>query len=264
MKADNYASSGERRTRLPLFYKNPVVLRFEDHSDVALTTNPNFDFAREAVAIPLCIGEFTVAMRHYPIVFAMEDGAPPIALIGIRQNDNLFLTREGNWHPGAYIPAYLRRYPFIVTETQDTARQFLGIDQESDQLIASASTHQNAARLFDGEGRPTVTAQSAMAFCRAYHADYAATVAFGQALLAAKLLTPYHAQFRLPDGTLHQVNGFYVVDEQAFRTLPAKTVTDWHAKGWLALVALHHVSLQSFQNLLDLNAQRATERKALA
>lgn len=60
------------------------------------------------------------------------------------------------------------------------------------------------------------------------------------------------------------LNGFWAMDEKAFRALPARTVTDWHAKGWLDLATLHLASLQSFQGLLDLNVQRANERKALA
>lgn len=42
------------------------------------------------------------------------------------------------------------------------------------------------------------------------------------------------------------------------------TVLDWHAKGWLGLISLHLASLQGLQGLLDLNAQRANERRALA
>lgn len=142
-------------------------------------------------------------------------------------------------------------------------RQFLGIDQSSDRFVACAAAQPDAERLFHIDGEATAAAQSAMAFCRAYYADHTATVAFGRALMEAKLLTPYHAQFKLPDGSTHQVNGFQSVDQQAFRALPARTVAEWHAKGWLDLVTLHLASQQSFQNLLDLNAQRANERKAL-
>lgn len=249
---------------LPLFYKDPVLLRFEEHGEVGLAPARDLGFARAALAIPLCIGEFAIAQRHYPIVFAMEDDAPPIALVGIRRDDNLFVARDGSWHPGAYVPAYIRRYPFIVTETPDKAQQWLAMDRGSERYVAAASGHADAERLFDAAGQPTAAAQSAMAFCHAYHAEYTATVAFGRALLAAKLLTPYHAQFQLPDGSQHQINGFQSVDEKAFRALPADTVADWHAKGWLDLVTLHLASQGSFQNLLDLNAQRTRERKALA
>nr|WP_282565374.1 SapC family protein [Paradevosia shaoguanensis] len=262
MTADKNVSSG--KGRLPLFYKDPVVLRFEEHGEVGITATANFGFAREAVAIPLCVSEFAIAMRHYPIVFAMEESAPPIALVGVRRDDNLFVAHDGNWHPGAYVPAYVRRYPFIATESQDRTRQFLGVDRGSDRFVAHAATHHDAERLFHVDGEASTTAQSAMAFCHAYHADHAATIAFGRALIEAKLLSPYHARFQLPDGPQHQINGFQSIDEQAFRALPANAVADWHAKGWLDLVTLQLASQRSFQNLLDLNAQRANERKALA
>jgi len=103
-----------------------------------------------------------------------------------------------------------------------------------------------------------------MDFCQAYFADATNSVAFGKALIAANVLIPYHADFRFPDGSQHQVNGFSAVDEKAYRALPAKTVADWHTKGWFDLVTLHLASLQNFQALHDLNAQRANERKALA
>lgn len=249
---------------LPLFYKDPVLLRFEDHGDVGLTPASDFSFARDAIALPLCIGEFMVAMRHFPIVFAMDEQASPIALVAIRKGHNLFVERDGSWKAGGYVPAYVRRYPFIVMETEDRAQQLLTIDRSSDRFVPSVAEAPDAQRLFDETGNPTMAAQTAMAFCHAFHTDYAETVAFGRALIGSKVLEPYHADFRLPNGALHQVNGFHAVNEAAFRALPAKTVAEWHAKGWLALVSLHLASLQCFQNLLDLNAQRANERKALA
>lgn len=249
---------------LPLFYTDPVLLRSEDHRDAGLAPVASFGFAREAVAIPLCIGEFAIAMRHYPIVFAIDANASPIALVAIKREHNLFIERDGSWRAGSYIPAYVRRYPFIGTETPDKTGQLLSIDRASNRFVKSRTDRPDAGRLFDQAGGPSQTAQSAMAFCQAYYADSTTPVAFGQALIAAKVLTPYHADFKLPDGSQHQVNGFLAVDEKALRALPAETVTDWHAKGWLDLVTLHLASLQSFRGLLDLNAQRANEQKALA
>jgi hypothetical protein len=167
---------------LPLFYKDPMLLRFEEHGDVGLAPPTDFGFARETVAIPLCVGEFAAAMRHYPIVFAMDEQASPLALVGMRRNDNLFVGRDGSWRAGSYVPAYLRRYPFIVTETLDKAQQLLAIDRGSERYVPAVADRADAERLFDGaEGKPTATAQSAMAFCHAYHLDYAGTVAFGVA-----------------------------------------------------------------------------------
>lgn len=249
---------------LPCFYKDPVVLRFEEHGDVGLAPAEGYSFAREAVAIPLSAYEFSVAMRHYPIVFAMDEQVSPIALVAIRKAHNLFVERDGRWKAGGYVPAYVRRYPFIVMETADGVQQLFTVDRASDRFVASVAERTDAQRVFDAAGQPTPMTQNAMAFCHAYHIDYTHTVTFGRALMAAKVLEPYHADFRLPDGSQHQVNGFYAVNEKAVRALPEKTVADWYAKGWLALVALHLASLHSFQALLDLNAQRANERRALA
>ncbi len=254
----------QHASSLPLFYKDPVLLRFEAYGDAGLMPGGDFGFAREAVAIPLSKGEFMQAMRHYPIVFAMDEQASPLALVAIRKDHNLFIERGGSWRAGSYVPAYVRRYPFIAMETEDGAGRFLSIDRASDRFVSSVKGRADAQRLFDESGNATGAAQMAMALCHAFHADYADTVAFGRALIAAKVLEPYRADFRLPDGTLHQVNGFHAVNEKACRALPEAMVVEWHARGWLALVNLHLASLQRFENLLDLNALRANERKALA
>jgi hypothetical protein len=193
----------------------------------------------------------------------MDEQASPIALVGIKRDHNLFVDGDGAWKPGSYVPAYVRRYPFTVVETADRMQQLLAVDRSSERFVASVSARVDAHRLFDEVGRPTATAQSVMALCHAYHTDYTKTIAFGRALMAAKLLTPYHAEFRFPDGSQHVVNGFQAVDEKAIRALPETIVTE-RRKGWLDLVTLHLASLQSFQALLDLNAQRANERKTPA
>ncbi len=250
--------------RLPLFYQDPVLLRFEEHGDAGLASRGDFGFARKAVAIPLCIGEFAAALRHFPIVFAMDGQASPIALVGIRQDNNLFVEQDGGWKAGSYMPAYVRRYPFIVTETTDKSLQMLAVDRASERYVPSVSGHAAAERVFNEAGGPSAAAQSAIAFCQAYGADSTRSIAFGRALMEAHVLAPYHADFRLPDGSRHQVNGFHAVDEKAYRALPATTLADWHANGWLDLVTLHLASLQSFQNLLDLDAQRTNAGNALA
>jgi len=139
-----------------------MLLRFEDHGDVGLMPGSDFGFAREAVAIPVVNGEFMVAMRHYPIVFAVDEQASPIALVAMRKDQNLFVEPDGSWKAGSYIPAYVRRYPFIVMETEDRTQHFLSVDRGSERFVASVKDHEGARSLFDDVGRPTMVAQSAM------------------------------------------------------------------------------------------------------
>lgn len=250
-------------TPLPLFYRDPVLIRVEEHGAVGLLTTASFGFASEAIAIPLCASEFAIAMRHYPIVFSMDEMATPLAVVGFRQGHNLLLERDGSWRAGCYVPAYVRRYPFIVMETPDRSQQMLALDRASERVVGSAAGRGDVQPLFDGEGHPTPYTQSVLAFCHAYHADFTNTVAFGRALVAARILMPTNAEMQLPDGSRHALNGFLAIDEPALRKLPGRTAASWHAKGWLDLAVLHLASRESWQNLLDLRAQREADRKAL-
>ena len=242
-------------TTLPLFYKEPILLRFADHAASGLTSHKGYDFARDTVAVPLGIGEFAAAIRDYPIVFSGDDKTP-LAVVGIKQGTNLFVDVTGAWRAGAYVPAYLRRYPFIAAETPDGSARLLTVDAASDRFVIDAAERSDVDRLFDAAGEPTPSAQSAMDFCQAYHEDHLRTATFVTALAEAGLLSPKTADMRFPDGSRYLLDGFLAVDEEAYRALPPETLSDWHAKGWLDLVALHLASRQSWQVLLDLNAAR--------
>lgn len=61
--------------------------------------------------------EFEAASREYPIGFVDEGEAVyPAAVVGVRRGLNLFVGADGAWR-GAYIPAYLRCYPFLLAQT---------------------------------------------------------------------------------------------------------------------------------------------------
>lgn len=246
----------ENAVPLPLFYKNPVLLRFEEHKTAGLRRQGDFSFARAAIAVPLCVGEFAAAQRHYPIVFSADDLHSPLAVMGVKEGQNLFIDDNGNWKDGHYLPAYIRRYPFIVTDTSDRKAQLLTIDAASERFVADALKDKDAAQLFDDKGGPAPAAQKAMAFCHAVQAEHVRTTDFTNALTQAGLLTANHAQMSFPDGSRYTLDGFMVVDDEAYRKLPAKTLADWLGRDWLDLVALHRASRQNWQALLDLHALR--------
>lgn len=241
---------------LPLFYKNPVLLNFKAHSKSGLISAGRFDFAREANAVPLCMGEFMPAIRHYPIVFADTGPATPLAVLGITEGSNLFVDDQGAWQAGYYQPGYIRRYPFIATQTPDQTAQLLAIDAASDRFVEDVDGHDSASRLFDDAGAATPVARSVMDLCLALHDDHLKTTAFAAALDEAKLLVPNRAVMQLVNGSHYTLDGFRIVDEKALRALPAETIADWHAKGWLDLITLHLASQRNWQLLLDRHAAR--------
>lgn len=237
---------------LPLFYRQPTLLRFQNHARLSLRRAADFRFAARATSLPLVAGEFAAAGSDYPIVFASDDGAMPLAVTGVAAERNLFVEADGRWRAGSYIPGYVRRYPFIGI-TEDGGSTMLGVDLASERLVAEGEAE--ADMLFDLRGAATRVSQSAMALCEAYSTEHARTLAFVQALKDKRLLVPRSAEVSYADAGRAVVQGFQLVDEAAFRALPAAAVVEFHAKGWLDLIVLHLASQQRWRELVDMSAK---------
>lgn len=238
---------------LPLFYRQPALLRFQNHARLSLRRAVDFRFAARATSLPLVVGEFAAAVRDYPIVFASDEGAMPLAVTGVAAEQNLFVEADGRWRGGSYIPGYVRRYPFIGITAENDGATMLGVDLASDRLADEGE--KEADMLFDLRGAATRTSQSAMALCEAYATEHARTLAFVQALKDKRLLVPRSAQVNYADAGRAVVQGFQLVDEAAFRALPAAAVVEFHAKGWLDLIVLHIASQQRWRELVDMSAR---------
>jgi hypothetical protein len=227
--------------RLPLFYRDPRLLISVLHDDVRLKGG-DYDFAKETNATPLTVIEFAAALRHYPIVFSENDGFP-VAVLGL-ERANRFVA-EGRWVEDAYVPAYVRRYPFVFAES-DADSFALALDMGSDRVTRGGT---DGEPLFES-GKPTALTEGAMAFCREFHGAHIQTQAFVDALIAQDLLTAHHADARLASGKPMTLSGFKVVDRAKFEALDDALVLEWHRKGWLALVHFHFVSLDRFTDLV--------------
>lgn len=230
---------------LPLFYRAPELLNVTQHA--ALRVVPaGYDFADQTNAVPIAVVEFGQAMRHYPIVFAAGDGFP-VAILGL-DRANRFVA-GGEWAARTYIPAYVRRYPFVFADrTNDSFA--LAIDRAADHLVEGGEA---GIALFV-DGKPTETVTSIMAFCRDFQGAHIQTEAFARALVEHDLLIDRRADAKLNDGRAMMLSGFKVVDRTRFDALPDATILDWHRKGWLALIHFHFLSLDRFADLIELEA----------
>lgn len=237
----------------PLFYRSPALLRFADHAHFGLRHGEDYRFAATATAIPVVASEFAAAGRHYPIVFANDGSAMPLLVTGVSVDKNLFVADDGSWAPGRYVPGYVRRYPFIGMTLEGDDATMLGIDSASAQISTDAS-RDAAAPFFDAEGQATERSLAAMRLCEAYGGDHNRTEAFAKALTENGLLVERTAQMNYAEAGQAVVQGFRLVDEVAFRALPAAVVVAFHANGWLDLIVLHLASQASWQNLLEASA----------
>jgi SapC len=249
------------KAALPLFYIRPEPLNAQVHGALTLRGEPDFRFAASTNAVPVMAGEFNEAMRFYPIVFA-GDPAHPVTVMGLKA-DNLFVAADGQWDQARYIPAYVRRYPFVFIDAG--AQGFaLGVDAGCDRLCTADDAATNGTIQFPlfENGQPSALTQSALQFSGALQAEHAATRAFTDALIANDLLIDQHAHGELGDGERFALQGFRIVDAQKFAQLPETVVNEWHKSGWLGLVHLHLASLTRWRDLLDRQNQGPATKPA--
>ncbi len=232
----------ESKLSFPLYYGGAVPLSAAAHGAWRLQAD-DAAFAAEAPAAPVTVGEFAAAGRFYPVVFT-ADVTSPVALMGLEQS-NLFVE-DGKWAEGTYVPAYVRRYPFILIEAADRSGYALGIDAGSGQVVKGG---RKGKALFENN-EPSEVTKLALEFCRLFNDDHQRTQFFCKALGEAGLLVDRRADASLPSGRRMGVQGFKVVDVAKFMALDDAKVMEWHKKGWLALVHYHLASLERFSDLL--------------
>ncbi|MFY9287467.1 MAG: SapC family protein [Alphaproteobacteria bacterium] len=231
---------------MPMFYASPRPLDRAKDENLRLSRPSHFNFAAKTNAIPLLIDEFPMAAAYYPIVFAAGPSPIPAAVVGLKNDTNLFLDGEGRWLNGAYLPAYVRRYPFILMDDPEQKQFVLCIDEKSDML-----GEQGEYPLFEG-GQPSTFTKSAMEFCAALRQQGEATDEFVKALKEYDMLTTNDAQIDTRDGNKLQLSGFLVIDPKKFDALPDNILLEWRRKGWLGLVYAQLLSSHRWHNLVDL------------
>lgn len=235
----------------PLFYRRPVVLHFEEHGKKAIAPQSDYRFAAKTNAVPISVAEFSSTVSHYPVVFA-EGELAPVVVLSLKQGENHFLEAGGDWRRETYVPAYLRRYPFILAHSPGQDSRALAVDAESERFVELADSDPGR-RIFNADGAPSPLAGQILAFCEAYHQQHLHSIEFVNALKDADLLVARHASMRFPDQSRYQLGGFRLVDPDRYRKLPAETLQAWHEKGWLDAIALHLASQKNWNLLMKLD-----------
>ena len=230
---------------LPLFYRSPRVLQVAAHSGCGVKPMPDFAFASDANSVPIGAEEFYEAQAHFPIVFSSVEPVTAIAVLGLEQNRNLFVDADNKWRPGVYIPAYVRRYPFVFIGAGQS-NFILGIDEG-----AEAFSRSEGEPLFEAS-EPSALTKRALEFCSAFQAQDQIAREFSAALKEHDLLVPHRADIRGADEIARSLSGFTVVDEQRMSALPDSVILDWRRRNWLGLVYAHLLSQRRWSNLAAL------------
>jgi hypothetical protein len=242
-----------------LFYERPVPLNRNDHKDLRLKPIPNMKFALGAHSVPLTGVEFGLAARDLPILFAGQslEEAGPMALLGLRQNENLLVDANGQWAPGVYVPAFVRRYPFILAEKPAGAEgdDFTVFLDEAYEGFGNAE----GERLFKEDGSDSEMLTNAVGFLGEFQQHVARTHWFMDQLRKHELLEPRNIRLQ-KEGSAINLNGLFVVNEEKLRQLDEKTAHEFLKEGVLGWIYAHLLSLPNIDRL----AQRLDQRERAA
>ncbi|WP_372706195.1 SapC family protein [Brevundimonas sp.] len=246
-----------------LFYGKPEPLSVEAHSGLGVdpVAKP-YGFVAQSNIVPVMVTEFAPAALSYPVIF-VGDNRQPVAVMGLRQGENLFVTDDGEFRAEAYIPAYIRRYPFVFANDDVQKRMILCVDRSASFIREGGETP-----LFV-DGQPSPYTQQAMEFCNNFEQERQRTDAFVKLLGDLELLETREALFtpRNADGSSGQpqkIAEYFAVSEDKLKALSAKKLVELRDNGALGQIYAHLTSLLGWDRLIAIAFQRAAAEQPVA
>lgn len=236
--------------QLPLFYKDLLPLNSRDHAAWKAGTLESAAYLAATHAMPLTTDEFVDAQRNFPIVFTAGETPLPIALFGLNEGVNTFVGADMKITEVIYLPAYARRYPFILAKLQQ------GNDDMSlcfDPTAGLIGPMDEGLALFDDAGQPTEYTQGVLEFCRRFEEAGQRTKLFMDELAKLDILMDGEIAITrndMPDKPF-VYRGFRMVDENKLRELPAATLETLSQNGMLMLIYAHLFSLNLMRTIFE-------------
>lgn len=248
-------ASAPQANSLPVLYNDLVPLSSVDHATWRARRSDTAPWLAKHHAIPLTIDEFGLCQRHFPIVFSSGDNPVPLALMGLNEGVNTFVDDEGKVLNDVYIPAYVRRYPFLLAKLRPDAEELsLCFDPTADAI----GPFDEGDVLFD-DGKPSEVVSSILKFCEEFEQAGLRTGSFVAELMEHKLLMEGEVTIQ-PEGSEQPFiyRGFQMVNEEALRDLRGDVLRKMMQSGLLPLVHAHLFSLSLAR---DIFARQVTQGK---
>ncbi len=206
-----------------------------------------YSFLKEWHFVPALAGEFSVACGSYPIIF-LGDKRMPVLVMGLRQGTNVFVTEDGHFDSDHYIPAYVRRYPFVSASNPQEQPSTVCVDVDAPFLVKSNPD----MPFFDEAGEPTEYINKAVEFVSAFETDAMVTEGFVERLIALDLFEQKSVRVADPNNPENTVTvaEYWGVSEEKYTNLPAEKVAEMHKNGDLFAISAHLMSLQRWERIM--------------
>lgn len=261
--SDVQPAPGEPITGQVPLYKRPEPLNPQQHGDLGIkSAEKPFAFMKEAHFVPLTVAEFAPAGLNYPVIF-MGDSKMPAAVMGLNQGENLFVDAEGNVPVDAYVPAFIRRWPFVLAQGNAGEQMVVCIDRDAEVVSETPDV-----RFFENGDISDFT-KNAVQFCENFETERQRTEAFVKLMTTHDLFEMKIARFtpRHPDGTEGeqvQIADYFGISEEKLRALSPDALVQLRDNGALQQIYAHLMSLLNWEALIARALQRQTQLQGAA
>lgn len=234
-------ASAPQSAQLPMFYKDLMPLNSRDHGNWRMRGVDKAPWIAGVHAVPLTVEEFPQAGRHFPIIFASGENPVPLALMGLNEGVNTFVSDDGTVTPGIYLPAYVRRYPYLLAKlTPDSEELSLCFDPSSGLL----GEFEDGMPVFE-DGKASEATTNALKFCEQFEMAGQRTQAFIDELKKHDLLM--EGEVAIQQTGVEQpfvYRGFQMVNQEKLVEIRGDVLRGWAQSGLLPLIYAHIFSLE--------------------
>jgi hypothetical protein len=230
-----------------LIYESAVPISATRHGNVSVEANNGYAFSAGVNAVPLMAVEFPLASPEYAIVFTADgDNVMPAVVLGVRNDQNLYLSPEARWKAD-YVPAFIRRYPFVFSSSAGGKSLTLCIDESH----PGVNRDGRGNALFGADGKPTPYVEKVLDFLKEFQAQLERTRQFGRRIKELHLLEPMQASVTTPKGDKLTLSGFMAVSRDKLRALSGDALEKLVKNDELELLYLHLASMRNFNEVKD-------------
>lgn len=226
------------------FFQKPTALNRERHRNTKLDTSlGNLEFAAGTSSMMVAAAEMDEAALSYPIVFVGADKPTSLlALLGLNQDENLFVD-GGKWDAESYIPAFVRRYPFVLAEGGPEDKLTVCVDEAHPGL-----NEERGEALVQEDGEPTPYLQGAIDFLGHCHAEMQRTAMFVQRMNELGLLIERNIEVSR-GGATYRLEGFHIVDREKLEAVDDTVALELVRTGAMRLIEAHLLSLRNVERM---------------
>lgn len=257
--ADAAATKPTLTGSLPL-YKNPEPLNPQQHQGKGLRyTDRPFEFLKDTHFVPVTLGEFGATGSRFPVIF-LGDRKTPVAAMGLQAGQNLFVDPEtGQYEDNAYLPAFVRRYPFVAANHGPESDRFTVCVDTGSHLFSDNPEQP----FFNDKGEPTEFTNRAIDFVRRFESDVKITEDFVERLNELDLFDQQQATFQPRNangeaqGEPQVIASYWGVSSDKLRNLKPETLAELRDNTYLGAIYAHMLSLAQWENLIARAGRRA-------